>query len=255
MVRPLSQFDALIGAHLHQHSALRFQQAVERLGSGQRINRAKDDPSGLIASEHLRSMLAAIDAESRSLERSVHITSTADGVLDGVSGLLVAAKGIAIAREGAMTEEERAAYDMEWNSIRSSIDRLLSGASFNGESLFTGDAITLEAAGQSITLEALSTGAMQLDGRINAEVIDQALGMVSARRAEIGSFAQHTIGGRLNALRTEFENIAAANSRIADTDYAAETGEMIRARLLSVMSLRAMVMNRELQRNVVRLLA
>lgn len=255
MVRPLGQFDAIVGTHLYAKNTLRFQQAAERMASGKRINRGSDDPSGLIASEHLRSLLSAIDAESRSLERTVHVTSTADGVLEGVSSMLVAAKGIAIAREGALTEEERAAYDMEYNSIRNSIDRLLGGASFNGEALFSGDGLTLEAAGQSLTVDPMSAESLDLGSVIDDEAISKALTTVNGARAEIGSFAKHTIGGRLESLRVEFENLAAANSRIADTDYAVETSELIRARLLSIMSLRAMMLDGTTKRSVLRLLA
>ena len=47
--------------------------SLERLATGQRINRGADDPAGLISSENLRAMLSALEAEVRSLNRADHL--------------------------------------------------------------------------------------------------------------------------------------------------------------------------------------
>ncbi len=63
--------------------------SVTRLATGYRITSGRDDPSGLITSERLRSELAALEAETRTLQRSDFVVTTADAALGEISDLLV----------------------------------------------------------------------------------------------------------------------------------------------------------------------
>ena len=51
--------------------------SLERLATGQRINRGSDDPAGLIASENLRAVRAGLEAEAKARCRSDHVAAVA----------------------------------------------------------------------------------------------------------------------------------------------------------------------------------
>ena len=123
-------------------------QSLQRVSTGQRINRAADDPSGLIASENLRAVLADLEAESDSLQRVDHVASTADAAIGEMSDLLTEARGLAVAaaNTAGVSDEERQALQMELDSVISSIDRMAQSTSFNGDRLLDGTA-TLTANG------------------------------------------------------------------------------------------------------------
>jgi flagellin len=62
--------------------------SLARLSTGLKINSGKDSPSGLIASEILRSEISAIEQSIKNSNRANNVLSTADSALGEISGLL-----------------------------------------------------------------------------------------------------------------------------------------------------------------------
>jgi len=195
-------------------------QSGNRLATGQRINAGKDDPAGLIASEHLDAQLAALDAESRAMERNDAIARTADAALGEISEMRTQREGleVAMANTGAMSEAERAAIQMEMDSIDRSAERVVRSTTFAGEPLFNGEASVPSAGGDPLELPRL-TGS-------------ESAGEIAALRGEIGSFQKNTIDARRASVQAEVVNVSSANAVIRDTDYAAETSRWARLRTL-----------------------
>lgn len=115
-------------------------QSMERLSSGLRINRAKDDPAGLIASERLRSEIAGIGKAISNSERASNVISTAEGGLNELSALLVDLRELVTetANEGGLSESEIEANQLQVDSIIESIDRIANTTQFNGKKLLNG---------------------------------------------------------------------------------------------------------------------
>ncbi|UCG15813.1 MAG: flagellin [Phycisphaerales bacterium] len=113
---------------------------LERLATGLRINRGKDDPAGLIASESLRKEIRGLSQAIKNSERAVNVISTAEGSLNEVSTLLLDLKALilGIANEGAISDEEVQANQLEIDSIISSIDRIANTTTFSGKKLLNG---------------------------------------------------------------------------------------------------------------------
>lgn len=113
---------------------------LERLATGLRINRGKDDPAGLIASEILRSEIRGLSQAIQNSERAINVISTAEGALNEVSSLILDLRDliVASANEGAMTADEIAANQLEIDGILSSIDRIGNNTSFGGLKLLDG---------------------------------------------------------------------------------------------------------------------
>jgi flagellin len=113
---------------------------LERLSTGLRINRGKDDPAGLIASESLRSELVGIHQAIENSTRAINVLSVADAALGEVSSLLLEIRGLvsASANEGPMSTTEIAANQLQIDSLLESIDRIANTTQFNGDRLLNG---------------------------------------------------------------------------------------------------------------------
>ncbi len=239
--------------------------SLERLATGQRINRGSDDPAGLIASENLRAALAGLEAEAKALGRSDHVAAVAEGGLVGTSDMLIEANGLAItaANTAGLSEGEKQAIQGQLDSMLATIDSTASNTTFNGDPLLDGTAVitagtaTLslpDAAtgnlgetvvdGVTYTLADLkSSGSLNfVDGDIGIaqQVIQNALTDVSTSRAAIGSFQKFSVGSRLSTIESSIENLSAANSLIRDTDFAFETALLNRSMVLQQSSMLAL---------------
>lgn len=117
-----------------------LQVRLERLSTGLRINRGKDDPAGLIASEILRSEIRAIGQAIENSERAINVISTAEGALNETSSLLLDLRALIVgtANDGALTAEEVEANQLEIDSLISSIDRIANTTSFGSLKLLNG---------------------------------------------------------------------------------------------------------------------
>jgi flagellin len=113
---------------------------LERLSSGLRINRGSDDPAGLIASESLRSEIAGLTQAIDNSTRANNVIATAEGSLNEVSSLLLQMRSLInqSANEGALSDQEIEANQLQIDSILSSIDRIANTTQFNGVKLLNG---------------------------------------------------------------------------------------------------------------------
>ncbi len=114
---------------------------LERLSTGLRINRGKDDPAGLIASQNLRADKVAIGAAISNAERADQVVNIAEGGLDEISGLLTELQGLvtSTANTAGLSVEEKQANQLQIDSILQTIDRVASATSFQGAKLLNGN--------------------------------------------------------------------------------------------------------------------
>lgn len=114
---------------------------LERLSTGLRINRGKDDPAGLIASENLRSEKTALGAAINNAERTDQLANIAEGGLQEVSGLLTDLQGLitATANSAGLSTEEKQANQLQIDSILQTIDRISDSTNFQGVKLLNGN--------------------------------------------------------------------------------------------------------------------
>ncbi len=140
MARINTNISALTAQSQLRRNNLDLNTRLERLSTGLRINRGKDDPAGLIASETLRSEIRAIGQSIGNSERALNVISTAEGALNEVSSLLLDLRALVLssANEGALTTEEVVANQLEIDSLLQSIDRVANTTSFGGKKLLNG---------------------------------------------------------------------------------------------------------------------
>jgi flagellin len=131
---------SLLAIRVLNQNQKKLNTSIERLSTGLAINSAADDPSGLIASEMLRSQKVSLSAAINNCENASYMIATAEGALNEVSSLLVDLNGLVVstANSAALSDDEIEANQLMVDSILESINRLAAGTEYKGKKLFNG---------------------------------------------------------------------------------------------------------------------
>lgn len=240
------------------------QSNIEKLSSGQRINKGGDDASGLAVSEKMRSQIRGLNQASRNASDGVSMIQTTEGYLSETTAVLQRVRELAVqSANGIYTAEDRMQIQVEVSQLVDEINRIASHAQFNGMNLLTGrfSRIAEGAASQELffhvganmdqrervfigtmTASALgidmTAGATQkltlstADGANNAiGYIDTALKLVNKQRADLGAY-QNRLTEAVKGIDTAAENLQASESRIRDADMAKEMVEFSKNQIL-----------------------
>ncbi|MCR5740689.1 MAG: flagellin [Lachnospiraceae bacterium] len=216
--------------------------STEKLSSGYKINRAADDAAGLAISEKMRRQVRGLTQASANAQDGISAVQTAEGALNEVHDMLQRMNELATqaANDTNMTTD-REYIQSEMNALVDEIDRVSKTTTFNEQSLldgsFTGKKLQVGAEGtdeQTITINinkmsasgiGVTKSAVDVSTHAKAQTaignIKTALKSVSQQRSDIGAIQnrlEHTISNLDNVV----ENTTAAESRIRDTDMAAE---------------------------------
>ncbi|MCH8886876.1 MAG: flagellin [SAR324 cluster bacterium] len=114
--------------------------SLERLSSGERINRAADSPANMVISEQMRGQIASIGQAIQNSEASISMVQTAEAALNEVSALLISMRQRTIhaANEGANDEKMLAADQAEIENALDTIDRIARTSQFGTRILLDG---------------------------------------------------------------------------------------------------------------------
>ncbi|WP_417386260.1 flagellin [Gimesia sp.] len=114
--------------------------SLTRLSTGLKINSGKDNPSGLIASETLRSQVSAIEQSIKNSNRASNVIATADSALGEVTNLLNQVRGLVQEglNKGALSQDEIEANQLQIDTALSAINRISANTSFAGDKLIDG---------------------------------------------------------------------------------------------------------------------
>ncbi|HVM39817.1 MAG TPA: flagellin [Acidimicrobiia bacterium] len=220
--------------------------SLEKLSSGFRINRAADDAAGLVISENLRAQVRGLGVAVRNAQDGISVVQTAEGALTETTAILQRMRDLAVqaANDGGSDATARQAAQDEIDQLVAELDRIADTTRFGNTKLLDGnydkDFQVGANAGETInvSISAMSSGALSVDSvdvtsaaQAAITAIDAALSTVSAERGALGAVQnrlEHTIAN----LSVAKENLAASESRIRDTDMAAEIVEFTRAQIL-----------------------
>lgn len=232
--------------------------SLEKLSSGLRINRAADDAAGLAISEGLKSQVNGLNVASRNAQDGISVIQTAEGALTEVHSILQRMRDLAVqGGNGSNNDNSRAAISKEAGELSLELRRIAESTNFNGIDLLKGgdltfqvgaggtenDAITINLANVATAVGTLASadgtavgaGFVITDNeaaRGTVDDIDAAINAVSTARSSLGA-SQNRFESAINSLNVSAENLSAANSRIRDTDMAAEMVKYTAANILS----------------------
>lgn len=225
--------------------------AFERLSTGKRINSAVDDAAGLAISTTLGSRVSGIQQAIRNTNDGISVVQIAEGALDEVTTILQRMRDIAVqGAHDSLGANERSYLETETEKLQAAITSAVGAAKFGTTSLLDGtfasgksfqigaeDGDVLSVSIDTVTLATLNVedADIEVDTAANASdaiaAIDTALNAVAADRAGLGA-VQSQLESTVRNLANVAENTAAAQSRIVDTDYAAETANLTKAQIL-----------------------
>ncbi len=216
--------------------------SLEKLSSGFRINRAADDAAGLAKSESLRAEINGSRQAIRNAQDGVSLVQTAEGALNEVHAILQRMRELAVDAANTATTDG-AAQQAEVTQLLQEIDAIGTNTKFAGQSVFSGSARTFHVgAGQSQTLAvtvsslssaALTVSAVNVDSAANTAIglVDTAIGAVSTLRSTLGA-TQNRLEHTVANLSVAVENLSASESRVRDTDMAAEMVSFTRHQIM-----------------------
>ena len=260
-----------------------MQKSMERLASGQRINKSADDAAGLAVSERIRARIQSLDVAKRNASDAISYIQTAEGSLNEVSSIAIRMRELTSqAASDTLGNRERSFLNKEFQQLRKEIGRIIETTEFNGTKIlktednerpmqiFVGssnrgvdiegnlpdfsendpDVLNIDLSDlqefnnvvQTITDEEISIipesiegGAKELGPTGTDELmsrLDNFVNSISSYRATLGSI-QSRLDSTINNIEVSFENLNAARSRIVDVDYANESAQFMKSKILT----------------------
>lgn len=229
---------ALNTSRILNRSTNSLNRSLERLASGLRINRARDDAAGLAIAEGFRSVVLGAQVAQRNAQDGVSLVQTAEGSLAESTNILQRIRELAVqAANGTQSSQNRAALNSEVQQLLGQIDDIAANTEFNGLAVLSAaQTITLQSgAQQGQTLLVTVAGAKTDDLVISAlnvssiagavgalSQVDAALRSITTLRSTLGAF-QNRLEFTINTLAIQEENSASSESAIRDANIAAET--------------------------------
>ena len=200
--------------------------SLERLASGQKVNRAADDPAALVISEHMRAQVSGMHQAIKNNEIAISLVQTAEGSMNEISNMLVGLRQRAIsaanvgASDHAMTEANQA----EIENALASIDRLVTTTQFGHYKLLDGT----NASQTEIIYKTDPDGNFVLDGDGNK--IMKSKSTIDGLRFHVGPNADHQASVSIRNMHTnQLGRVAEGQNRssfasLADIDVRNEQG-------------------------------
>ena len=231
---------------------------IEKLSSGEKINKAGDDASGLAVSEKMRSQIRGLNQANKNVQNGVSFIQATEGYLTETTDILQRVRELAVqSSNGIYSDEDRMQIQVEVSQLVSEVDRIASQAQFNGMNLLTG-----RFSQESGTAMQFHVGA-NMDQKVSAYIgnmsssalglttadsaisiadpdkanqaigtIDSALKVVSKQRADLGAY-QNRFEMASKGIAIAAENLQSAESGIRDTDMASEMVEYTKNQVLT----------------------
>jgi flagellin len=268
-------------------SQMGMQVSLERLSSGLRVNRAKDDAAGLAISERFTSQIRGLDQAVRNANDGISLLQTAEGALGEIHNSLQRMRELAVqAKNGTMTFADRNSLQDEFRALQNEITRITDVTEFNNTSLLgntgsvalqvgwenganntitvsTFDLATAKKASGGL-LSALKSASTRIAGLTSTGsdilvvstamgILDSAIDTVSNMRADFGAI-QNRLESAVRNMENVIENQSAARSRILDADFARETANLTRTQILQQAGTAMLAQANQLPQNVLSLL-
>jgi flagellin len=242
---------------------------MEALSSGERINRAGDDASGLAVSEKMRAQIRGLRRAEQNAQDGISFIQTTEGYLAETTAILHRLRELAVqASNGIYSSEDRMQIQVEVSALIDEVNRVASHAQFNGMNILTGR--FAQETGENVvvasmwfhiganmdqrervyigTMTAQGLGIQGTDGmphtatfislsspdnaNIALATVDNALRVINKQRADLGAY-QNRLEYAMEGLSIGAENLQAAESRIRDADMAKQMVDFVKNQILT----------------------
>ena len=236
--------------------------ALERLGTGFRINSAKDDAAGLQIATRLSAQLVGQETAISNTSNASSMLQTAEGAFDEMTNIAFRMKELATqSADGSYADTERTAMQAEYEALNLELINIMENTNYGSGTNLLSDAagkfntvggVTFQiGAGAAETLvvdvqvevdaihTAIGTAATPAAGTVATQggattalgTLDTLLGNISTARSALGA-SMNRLDHTANNLSNMSENTGNAKSQMMDADFAKETSNMTKQQLL-----------------------
>jgi flagellin len=225
--------------------------SLEKLSTGLRINKAKDDAAGLAVSENLRAQVRGTSQAIKNTEQGLAMLEIAEGAANQITNIAQRMRELAVqAANETLSATEVGYISTEYEALMAEADSLAANTQYSGINVTDGSgpvtlqigantnaadqlAVTFEDYQNATTgLNAQATITDAADASAAIDAVDAAMILISESRAANAATTnqlEHTLE---NLGQTEY-NYQSAESRVRDVDFARETSNFSRAQILS----------------------
>ncbi|WP_158967761.1 flagellin [Paraglaciecola sp. L3A3] len=242
------KFDNNVGTSLLQQVQNKQESILEKLSSGKRVNSAADGAAAQQIIDRLTSQVEGTRQAVSNAYDGVSLAQVAEGGLSGIGEDVNRIRELSVqAGNGILSDADRSAIQSEVTQLQENISQTIKNTEFGGKSLLSSDGnIDFQIganAGQKIGVQTQDVAA-GLNDILNVDLTtaqgaedalaaaDSAVEYVGSARADLGATQNQFESAARNLQQTDI-NVAAARSRIQDTDYAQATSENVAAGILS----------------------
>ena len=119
-----------------------LQKSMERLSSGQRINKSADDAAGLAVSERIRARTRSLEVAKRNASDAISYIQTAEGGLNEIANISIRMRELASqSASDTLGNRERSFLDKEFQQLRQEMGRIIQTTEFNGAKVLQADEV------------------------------------------------------------------------------------------------------------------
>ena len=238
-------FNSFTGQRYLSQTKREQEKSTQKLATGNRINSASDDAASLGISSKLTATVRSKGQALRNANDAISIVQTIEAGLHDFSAVIGHLRQLAVQAASAnYTPQERKMLDMELQQGLLQINQLAQKQEMFGQKLAvgnsrklqiqvdvnngTGNRIEIDLENLSHTTAALGVNDIDIASQRHAQLaivqIDYAMKEVSKSMARMGAINSR-LDKAINKLKGDVVTTSQANSKIKDTDYAKETAE------------------------------
>jgi len=254
--------------------------SLGKISSGLRINRAADDAAGLSVASRMNSDNTSLKQAMRNTNDGISMVQTAEGSLSELHNILVRMRELSVqASNETYNSTDRGMITTEMTQLKNEYVRIASTANFNRVDILSGSDTafniqvgihdnadnrisinlaslnsTVAAVGLATVVASIASSGNLTQAQANISTIDAALSNVATRRARLGAI-QNRLENALSQATNYSENLAAAQSRIMDVDYASESANMTRYQIQQQAGVAALAQAKSMGQSIISLLS
>lgn len=119
--------------------------AMNKISSGERINKAGDDAAGMAISEKMRGQIRGLDQASKNTQDGISVVQTAEGAMEETGNILQRMRELSVqSANETNSAEDRSKIAEELNQLTSEIDRIANSTEFNGKKILNGGGVKVK---------------------------------------------------------------------------------------------------------------
>jgi len=242
-----------------KNAEYRLEKSVEKLSSGEAINRAGDDASGLAVSERMRTQINGLVQAEKNAQNGLSFIQVTESSFQQVNDMLQRIRTLSVqSANGIYSTADRRQIQVEVSQLIEEIDRVATTAEFNRMKMLTGVFARDSKTGsmffhigpnkdQRIRVYISTVGSKALNlmetkvakrsistvGQANSMIgyVDTALDRLSRQRADMGAY-YNRVEVSIRSLNQSYDNMVAADSRVRDTDMASQMVDYTKDQIL-----------------------